>query len=160
MNISKYNKLKLQVEAICRGTVIDHIPAHVGVKLLSLFKLAATDERITIGFNLPSNKQGKKDLIKIENVFLTEKQANQLAIYAPYATVNRIDHYDVVCKQTLTLPEHIDHVFICPNSHCISRSEPVASRFSIKTRGKQIHLKCKYCEKVFEHRAVESSQVA
>ncbi|UVK76745.1 MAG: aspartate carbamoyltransferase, PyrI subunit [Sodalis sp. Fle] len=145
---------KLQVEAICRGTVIDHIPAHVGIKLLSLFKLTATDERITIGLNLPSNQQGKKDLIKIENVFLTEEQANQLAIYAPHATVNRVYNYDVVRKLTLTLPEHIDGILICPNSNCISRSEPVASRFSVNTSGQHAHLKCKYCEKEFEHRAV------
>ncbi|ABF14102.1 aspartate carbamoyltransferase regulatory subunit [Candidatus Palibaumannia cicadellinicola] len=150
---------KLQVEAIYCGTVIDHIPAQVGIKLLSWFKLTATDERITIGLNLPSNKQGKKDLIKIENVLLTEEQANQLAIYAPYATVNRIANYNVVCKRTLTLPESIANVFICPNSNCVSRSEPVASGFIIKTRGKQIHLKCKYCEKVFERRAVESSNL-
>ena len=39
---------KLQVEAIKRGTVIDHIPAQIGFKLLSLFKLTETDQRITI----------------------------------------------------------------------------------------------------------------
>ena len=33
---------KLQVEAIKRGTVIDHIPAQIGFKLLSLFKLTET----------------------------------------------------------------------------------------------------------------------
>ncbi|AHF74011.1 Aspartate carbamoyltransferase regulatory chain (PyrI) [Candidatus Sodalis pierantonius str. SOPE] len=148
---------KLQVEAIRRGTVIDHIPAQVGMKLLSLFKLPATDERITIGLNLPSNQQGKKDLIKLENVFLTEEQANQLAIYAPHATVNRIDNYDVVRKQTLQLPERIDGVLTCPNSNCISRSEPVASGFRVKVRGQQVHLQCKYCEKEFEHQAVIQS---
>jgi hypothetical protein len=34
------------------GTVIDHIPAQVGFKLLTLFKLTETDQRITIGLNL------------------------------------------------------------------------------------------------------------
>ena len=63
---------KLQVEAIKCGTVIDHIPAQIGFKLLSLFKLTATDQRITIGLNLPSKRSGRKDLIKIENTFLTE----------------------------------------------------------------------------------------
>ena len=58
---------KLQVEAIKRGTVIDHIPAQVGFKLLSLFRLTETDQRITIGLNLPSGELGRKDLIKIEN---------------------------------------------------------------------------------------------
>ncbi|MGK4729462.1 aspartate carbamoyltransferase regulatory subunit, partial [Salmonella enterica] len=81
---------KLKVEAIKRGTVIDHIPAQVGFKILSLFRLTETDERITVGFNLPSENLGKKDLIKIENVFLTAEQANRLAMYAPQATVNII----------------------------------------------------------------------
>ena len=101
---------KLQVEAIKCGTVIDHIPAQIGFKLLTLFKLTATDQRITIGLNLPSNELGRKDLIKIENTFLTEQQANQLAMYAPKATVNRIDNYEVVRKLTLSLPDHIDGV--------------------------------------------------
>src|SRR5471032_1180897 len=145
---------KLQVEAIRCGTVIDHIPAQIGFKLLSLFKLTETDQRITIGLNLPSNQLGKKDLIKIENTFLTEQQANQLAMYAPKATVNRIDNYEVVRKLTLSLPDRIDGVLTCPNSNCISRSEPVASGFTVKSRGNQVHLQCKYCEKEFEHQAV------
>ncbi len=76
---------KLQVEAIKRGTVIDHIPAQVGFKLLTLFKLTETDQRITIGLNLPSGEMGRKDLIKIENTFLTDEQVNQLSLYAPDA---------------------------------------------------------------------------
>lgn len=95
---------KLQVEAIKRGTVIDHIPAQIGFKLLSLFKLTETDQRITIGLNLPSGEMGRKDLIKIENTFLSEDQVDQLALYAPQATVNRIDNYEVVGKSRPSLP--------------------------------------------------------
>ncbi len=96
---------KLQVEAIKRGTVIDHIPAQIGFKLLSLFKLTETDQRITIGLNLPSGEMGRKDLIKIENTFLSEDQVDQLALYAPQATVNRIDNYEVVGKSRPSLPD-------------------------------------------------------
>lgn len=145
---------KLQVEAIKCGTVIDHIPAQVGFKLLSLFRLTETDARITIGLNLPSREQGRKDLIKIENTFLTDDQVNQLALYAPHATVNRIDNYDVVGKSSPALPERIDNVLVCPNSNCISRSEPVASSFAVKKRAGDITLKCKYCEKEFSHQVV------
>ncbi|WP_042858418.1 aspartate carbamoyltransferase regulatory subunit [Dickeya sp. NCPPB 3274] len=148
---------KLQVEAIKRGTVIDHIPAQVGFKLLTLFKLTATDQRITIGLNLPSNHLGRKDLIKIENIFLTEEQANQLAMYAPQATVNQIDNYEVVRKLHPQLPSHIEGVLTCPNSNCISRSEPVNSAFGVKQRGDDVQLKCKYCEKEFERQAVLNS---
>ena len=70
---------KLKVEAIRKGTVIDHIPEHVGFRLLSLFRLIEKSQRITIGFNLPSCKLKRKDLIKMENTFLTKEQVNQIA---------------------------------------------------------------------------------
>ncbi len=145
---------KLQVEAIKRGTVIDHIPAHIGFKLLSLFRLTETDQRITIGLNLPSGEMGRKDLIKIENTFLTDDQVNQLAVYAPHATVNRIDDYEVVAKIAPTLPDRIERVLTCPNSNCISRSEPVLSSFSVRQRADDVHLQCKYCEKSFARHVV------
>nr|WP_314264069.1 aspartate carbamoyltransferase regulatory subunit [uncultured Moellerella sp.] len=149
---------KLQVEAISCGTVIDHIPAMVGFKLLSLFKLTETDQRITIGLNLPSNNLGKKDIIKIENTFLTPDQANQLAMYAPSATVNRIEDYQVVEKLALQLPEKIDHVLVCPNSNCITHNEPVSSRFKVKKIGDEVILSCKFCEKEFDRDAVINNQ--
>lgn len=149
---------KLQVEAITCGTVIDHIPAHMGFKLLALFHLTKTEQRITIGLNLPSVQLGRKDLIKIENTFLTDDQINQLAVYAPHATVNRIDGYDVVSKIAPTLPEHIEQVLTCPNSHCISRTEPIISSFAVKKRRDNVHLQCKYCEKTFVHHAVLANE--
>ncbi|MBD2809814.1 aspartate carbamoyltransferase regulatory subunit [Xenorhabdus sp. Vera] len=145
---------QLQVEAIKCGTVIDHIPAHVGFKLLSLFKLTETYQRITIGLNLPSNHLGKKDLIKIENTFLTEQQANQLAMYAPHATINNIENYAVVKKMHINLPERIDGILICPNSNCISHNEPVKSSFHVITAEDDVVLRCKYCEKEFDRQAV------
>ncbi|CAK9883757.1 MAG: Aspartate carbamoyltransferase regulatory chain [Candidatus Erwinia impunctatus] len=148
---------KLQVEAIRCGTVIDHIPAQIGFKLLSLFRLTETDQRITIGFNLPSGELGRKDLIKIENTFLTENQINQLAVYAPQATVNRIDNYEVVGKISPTLPERIEQVLRCPNSNCISRSEPIYSSFAVKKRHDNLTLSCKYCEREFAHHVVLAS---
>ncbi|MBY8274988.1 aspartate carbamoyltransferase regulatory subunit [Vibrio fluvialis] len=140
---------QLQVEAIRNGSVIDHIPANLGIKILSLFKLHETNQRITIGLNLPSSALGHKDLIKIEKIYLSKEQANQLALYAPNATVNQIEEYQVVNKLTLTLPERIDGVFACPNSNCISHGEPVSSRFRVILKQENVQLKCHYCEKVF-----------
>ena len=148
---------KLQVEAISNGTVIDHIPAYVGFQILTLFKLTKTDQRVTIGLNLPSNALGKKDLIKIENTFLTEAQANQLSIYAPKATVNQIENYEVVRKLTLSLPETINGVLKCPNSNCISRSELATSNFRVRQDDDTVRLQCQYCEKAFDHQAVIKS---
>ncbi|MEF1311371.1 aspartate carbamoyltransferase regulatory subunit [Vibrio mytili] len=140
---------QLQVEAIRNGSVIDHIPANIGIKILKLFKMHKSNQRITIGLNLPSSALGAKDLIKIENIYLTKEQANQLALYAPKATVNQIEEYKVVSKLNLTLPEFIESVFVCPNSNCISHGEPVESKFKVQQKQDNVHLKCHYCEKVF-----------
>ncbi|MFY3325509.1 aspartate carbamoyltransferase regulatory subunit [Vibrio fluvialis] len=145
---------KLQVEAIKNGTVIDHIPAKVGVKVLKLFDMHNSNQRVTIGLNLPSSALDHKDLLKIENVFISEEQANKLALYAPHATVNQIENYEVVKKLALELPERINNVFACPNSNCISHNEPVESSFRIFEKANDIRLKCKYCEKVFSREIV------
>jgi aspartate carbamoyltransferase regulatory subunit len=93
-------------------------------------------------------------LVKIENTFLTDEQVNQLALYAPHATVNRIDDYEVVGKSRPNLPDRINSVLVCPNSNCISHAEPVSSSFAVKKRENDIALKCKYCEKEFSHYVV------
>ncbi|MBD1574467.1 aspartate carbamoyltransferase regulatory subunit [Vibrio sp. S17_S38] len=145
--MSKQNQL--QVEAIKNGTVIDHIPAHVGVKVLRLFNMHNSNERVTIGLNLPSSALGAKDLLKIENTFINEEQAQKLALYAPKATVNQIENYSVVKKLELTLPKQVVDVFSCANSNCITHNEPVSSSFSVTEKNDVIRLKCKYCEKSF-----------
>ncbi|MDA0150370.1 MULTISPECIES: aspartate carbamoyltransferase regulatory subunit [Vibrio] len=149
---------QLQVEAIRNGSVIDHIPANVGIKVLKLFKMHKSNQRITIGLNLPSSALGGKDLIKIENVYLTEDQANQLALYAPKATVNQIEEYKVVNKLNLSLPERIKNIFVCPNSNCISHGEPVESNFKVQQKAEDIQLKCHYCEKVFSREIMQDAR--
>ena len=140
---------KLSVEAIEKGTVIDHIPAGKGLIILRQFKLLHYGSAVTVGFNLPSKTQGSKDIIKITGVWLDENAANRLALFAPEATVNTIADFKVVAKCRLTLPDEIAEVFRCPNANCASHGEPVKSRFSIRGQGSQTKLKCHYCEKTF-----------
>lgn len=140
---------KLSVEAIENGIVIDHIPAGLGLTILRQFKLLHYGHAVTVGFNLPSQSQGRKDIIKIKNVDFSEKDANRLALFAPEAVVNRIEDFRVVEKMTLRLPESISEVFCCPNHNCVSHSEPVVSRFYVKQQAGDTKLKCHYCEKTF-----------
>lgn len=141
---------QLQVEAIEQGTVIDHIPANIGIQVLKLFGFDQSGERITMGLNLPSSAMGAKDILKAENTFISEEQAQKLALYAPKATVNQIQDYKVVKKLNLTLPQKVVGVFTCPNANCITHNEPVDSRFSVLTQKDEIRLKCTYCEKTFD----------
>ncbi|RJG50413.1 aspartate carbamoyltransferase regulatory subunit [Motilimonas pumila] len=139
---------KLEVKAIQNGSVIDHIAAGQGVKILKFFHLTDTQQKITIGLNLPTSSNTTKDLIKVENTQISDTQANQLALFAPNATINLIEDYNVVKKFDVQLPESIQGVLGCPNSNCISHNEPVSSRFYVKNINK-IKLKCHYCEKSF-----------
>ena len=140
---------KLSVEAIEKGTVIDHIPAGLGLAILRQFKLLHYGSAVTVGFNLPSKTQGSKDIIKIAGVSFDDAAANRLALFAPEAVVNTIEDFKVVAKRRLQLPDEIAEVFRCPNANCASRSEPVKSRFYVKTQNAQTKLKCHYCEKTF-----------
>ncbi|WP_426414892.1 aspartate carbamoyltransferase regulatory subunit [Aestuariirhabdus sp. LZHN29] len=140
---------KLQVEAIKTGTVIDHIPAGQGIKILKQLHLVDLKEKITVGFNLPSKDLELKDLIKVENRLFTEAEANQLSLFAPTATINVIENYVVKEKFPMSIPDVVEAAFDCPNSNCISHSEPVHSHFTVKQKTSGIQLKCKYCEKSF-----------
>lgn len=149
---------KLQVEAICSGTVIDHIPAGQGVKILDRLHLLNSRARITVGFNLPSEAFGRKDIIKVEGRQFSEQEANELALFAPSATINVIDEYKVVEKFKMSIPELLQGVLACPNSNCISHNEPVDSRFYLREREGDIQLKCHYCEKSFSKDIVAELQ--
>jgi len=140
---------KLQVEAIEHGSVIDHIPAQQGVKILKFFKFTQTTEKVTIGLNLSTHNGESKDLIKIENTFFNDQQANQLALFAPNATINQIKDFKVVNKFKVQLPSSFIDVLVCPNSNCISHNEPVKSRFYVNQHN-NFKMKCHYCEKSFE----------
>ena len=143
------NAKQLSVEAIETGTVIDHIPAGLGLSILNQFKLLDYGSAVTVGFNLPSKTQGSKDIIKIKEVLFDEKSANRLSLFAPEATVNLIENFRVVRKLHLKMPDTISEVFRCPNPNCASHGEPVKSRFYVRQHQGQTRLKCHYCEKTF-----------
>jgi aspartate carbamoyltransferase regulatory subunit len=143
-------KKTLSVAAIKEGTVIDHITAGQALSIIELLKLNEHHLAITIGLNLPSQTMGTKDLIKIENRFLTEKESHDIAVFAPKATISIIRSYKVEKKIEAHLPEIIQGILICPNPKCITHAEPVHSAFFVEEFKAKIHLRCKYCEKFFE----------
>lgn len=137
----------LSVTAIEQGIVIDHIQQGQGVSILRLLN-PCNHPPITLGLNLKSDSLGFKDLIKIENTFLSEEQTAQIALFSPKATVNIIEHYQVVSKYQVHLPEQMDSLLSCPNPFCITRTEDISSRFVILDIRGEIHLRCQFCEKI------------
>jgi aspartate carbamoyltransferase regulatory subunit len=139
----------MAVEAIQKGTVIDHIPTGQGLNILALIQKRDASAQVTVGLNLPSRGSGRKDIIKVEGWLFSEEDAGEMVLYAPVATINIIDQYRVVKKFKIGLPESFVGIFACPNTNCISHTEPVASRFKVVQRNEKVRLRCHYCERTF-----------
>lgn len=137
---------ELLVSAIENGTVIDHIPAGKTFQVVNLLGLQNAAEPITIGFNLPSKKVGKKGIIKISNKFFTDEEINRLSVVAPKIVLNIIKNYEVVEKKTVEIPDELRGIVKCNNPKCITNNEPMQTVFTIADKAHGI-LKCHYCDK-------------
>lgn len=139
-------KKELQVAAIENGTVIDHIPAEKTYQVVRLLNLEELDVPVTIGYNLPSRKIGKKGIIKIANKFFTDEEINRLSVIAPLIVLNIIKDYEVVEKKTVVTPDELHGIVKCNNPKCISNNEPMQTFFTVEDKARGI-LKCHYCDK-------------
>jgi len=141
---------ELKVTPIKNGTVIDHIPPGLALKVLHVLKIPETaSSAISVAMNVKS-KMGKKDIVKIENKELDKREVNKISLIAPKATINIIRDYEVVKKHRVQLPNEIIGIVKCSNPTCISNSrEPVESRFIVVSKDPP-HIKCYYCERETE----------
>ncbi|RMH69118.1 MAG: aspartate carbamoyltransferase regulatory subunit [Gemmatimonadetes bacterium] len=140
----------MKVDAIRNGTVIDHIPAGRGLRVLEILESEEDQQKdlITIGLNLISGAYGRKDIIKIENRELTVNEVNQIALIAPEATLNIIRDFEVTEKKTVELPEKIEGLMHCPNPNCVTSDETIHTRL-LRVSRTPVRLRCAYCERVF-----------
>jgi len=140
---------KLKIPKIKKGTVIDHIDAGYALSIMDIIGLGETKNLMTIGVNIESKKYGKKDIIKVENVFLTETQIQQISIITPNVSISLIEDFNVIEKLRLKLPKMIKKLIKCPNSTCISNSEkePIGSEFNVLNE-KPLKIQCIYCDRI------------
>ena len=78
MHMSEFNQLL--VRRIRNGSVIDHIDRRALLVLNILNITGQEGNVITVALNVPSVKQKKKDIIKVENKFLEKKETDKLAL--------------------------------------------------------------------------------
>ncbi len=138
-----------RVTAIKNGTVIDHIPSG---KALSVLKMLGIDggmsNPISMVMNVPSQKMGGKDIIKVEDRELTQHELDRLALVAPDASVAIIRSYAVAEKMEINLTDEVVNVARCTFSNCITTNsmEPLPHRL-ILTKREPLELRCRYCGK-------------
>ncbi len=141
---------KLRIDKIKKGTVIDHIDASYALTILNLTGLDETSDLMTIGVNVSSQKNMKKDIIKIENVFLNEVQMEKISILSPNATISLIENYKVIEKKKVSIPKTIKKLIVCVNRTCISNSEkePIDTEFLVLEE-KPLKIQCVYCDRIY-----------
>ena len=137
-----------QVAALRHGTVIDHLNAGKALKALEALGFPKKGAAL-LGIGLESGKMGTKDILKLENVELTQAEIDKLAVFGPQATVSWIRDYRVVRKVQAKLPDTIAGILRCPNPGCISNHEKIESRFGVERR-RPLLVRCGYCERAIE----------
>ena len=95
------------------------------------------------------DKFGTKGFIKASNKYFEPEDVNKIALVAPTASIIEIKDFEVINKQTVTIPESIEHIVKCFNPNCVTnKAHDVPTKFTvIKDAEGNIKLHCHYCEK-------------
>lgn len=142
--------MPLSVEKIEDGSVIDHITAGHGLRVLAILKI--DDKyvgRVALVMNVPSKTMGRKDIVKIEGKIIDEKTADKIAVIAPQATLNIIKKGELASKNQVEMPSKLVGVFKCPNPKCVTTTERVETDFEVEKKSENPRMRCAYCERTF-----------
>jgi aspartate carbamoyltransferase regulatory subunit len=143
------DKETMLVQKISDGTVVDHIAAGKALSVLHL--LGNPQEKgvtLALVMNATSSKMGRKDILKVEGVELSEEQVQKLALIAPQASVNIIRSYRVVAKRKVVPPQTLRGVLSCNNPTCISvREKDAVPSIFFKGTTSPVRYSCKYCSR-------------
>ena len=141
-----------QVAKLRHGTVIDHLSPGMALKALEMIGVPSEGAAL-IGVNLVSAKMGRKDILKLENVELTQQQIENLAVLGPGASVCYIREYEITRKVYVELPNRIEGVLRCPNPNCITNHDRITTRFDVE-RASPTEVRCVYCERVISEEEI------
>ncbi|MCK4806615.1 MAG: aspartate carbamoyltransferase regulatory subunit [Candidatus Aegiribacteria sp.] len=135
-----------KVYSIEDGTVIDHIPTPLALKVIRILGLENEGiMTIGIGFNSEKHPRGK-DILKIENRELSHEETNKIALIAPDATINIIKNGKVAEKRQITLPSEVRDILSCPNPNCATNKLGARKHFVLENKG-TVTYRCRYCER-------------
>ena len=142
---------ELRVTPIKNGTVIDHIPAGMALKVLKVLGIdEAVTSTVTVAMHVPSKAMGWKDIVKVEDRELSPREVDKIALIAPRASVNVIRNYNVAEKHVVRLPDRAVGILRCGNPNCITNlREPVETDFFVRS-GEPPRAACRYCDRVVE----------
>ncbi|KGG79742.1 aspartate carbamoyltransferase [Caloranaerobacter azorensis H53214] len=134
----------LNIDAIKKGIVIDHIKAGCGYKIFKELGLDKADYTVALIKNVHSKKLGKKDLIKIENEI--DLDLTVLGLIDPNITINIIENEKIKEKIKLSLPKKVKGILKCKNPRCVTTIEKIEDvEFTLVDENTKEY-KCEYCD--------------
>ncbi|MBR3834053.1 MAG: aspartate carbamoyltransferase regulatory subunit [Lachnospiraceae bacterium] len=134
----------MKIESIQNGIVLDHITA--GKALLVYHDLGLDKLDCSIGLlqNVKSSKMGKKDILKIHQMY--DINLDVLGYIDPDITVSIIKDGQTIEKKKLKLPERLTNIKKCKNPRCITSVEQdIPHIFKLTDEENRIY-RCIYCE--------------
>ena len=134
----------MNIDSIQNGIVIDHITAGRGMKLYELLGLEKLDCSVAIIKNVVSKKQGRKDIIKIDEDIPVNFDV--IGYVDPGVIVNVIRDGKLVEKRSIDMPLLLTNVIFCKNPRCITTVEQELKHvFKLTDRENKVY-RCIYCE--------------
>jgi aspartate carbamoyltransferase regulatory subunit len=152
------DKTTMLVRKIPDGSVIDHIAAG---KALSVLRLLGNPQEngftIAMVMNVSSSKMGKKDIVKVEGMEISQEQVQKLALIAPRASVNIVRSYRVLAKRNAVPPRTLRGILSCTATTCVSvrEKDSAPSIFFISGRS-PLRYRCKYCGRELDDKEISS----
>ena len=138
----------LNVGELQEGVVLDHIEAGKSMEIYRYLKLDKMDCSVAIIKNARSNKQGRKDIIKIECP-IEDVNLDVLGFIDHNITVNIIKDSQIVEKKELKMPKRLVNIIHCKNPRCITSIEQELDQvFFLADPEKEIY-RCQYCEEKY-----------
>ena len=136
----------IEVAAIKKGTVIDHIAAGQGLWIFNKLNLGQLGHPVVLLMNVPSKRLGKKDIIKIENY--TDVDTAMLGLIGSSITVNIIENEHVVEKVPVFIPDEVRGLFSCGNPRCVTNSDAYVIPLFHLHDARSLAYVCEYCEEI------------
>lgn len=134
----------MKIDSISNGVVIDHITAGKGMDLYHFLHLDRMDCSIALIQNAPSQKMGKKDIIKVDTELNLDLDI--LGYIDPNVTINVIQNGERIKKFHPQLPERLTNIIQCKNPRCITSVEQEIPHIFKLTDRKKGEYRCIYCE--------------
>ena len=136
-----------RVTAIRNGTVVDHIPSGNAMQVIRILRID-TDRAtpVSLVMNVPSDKLGRKDVLKIEDRELDQEDLDRLALIAPAASIAIIRNHAVAEKMKVELADDLVNIAKCSFWNCVTKNdrEPLPQRMRVTSRD-PLQVRCYYC---------------